>query len=83
MTEKRHSVGKKGLFDPLMIPLATSLIDKPLGHCPTTAAWDFGTKNCLHEKKLAFPSLAQRFALELRERLRRKEKRGLRLHCPL
>jgi hypothetical protein len=25
MTEKRHSVGKKGLFDPLMIPLATSL----------------------------------------------------------
>jgi hypothetical protein len=26
MTEKRHPVGKKGLFDPSMIPLATSLI---------------------------------------------------------
>jgi hypothetical protein len=26
MTEKRHSVGKKGIFDPLMVPFATSLI---------------------------------------------------------
>jgi hypothetical protein len=26
MTEKRHPVGKKGLFDPSMIPLSTSLL---------------------------------------------------------